>query len=329
MLIAARILRMAAVLALLQGGTALAQSPEAFFARKTITISIGYTAGGSYDLYGRLVARHLGKHIPGRPTVVAQNMPGIGSLKAASYIYELAPRDGTALGVLAMSSARMSQGLAAFAVHAVTMPAARGRGAFSTLELHNEQEAAGTGATWALGFTNPMAGPILVRKLGWEDVTSLRIWVRPKRLRKRAAGSLRATGAGVFSDRVAYDAHHIVRDARYLNWRYAGSPRPYLRVEDGDGWAVVTHSVWHGYSSAVVCEAVGGPKLLRMCVQAVDADIAVAMVNPGEERIYAAAGFLPTPRTIRFIGKRLTDDAPPLPKDRRAWRFTLGDLDFC
>ena len=46
---------------------ALAQPAEQFFARKTVTISIGYTAGGSYDLYGRLVARHLGKHIPGAP----------------------------------------------------------------------------------------------------------------------------------------------------------------------------------------------------------------------------------------------------------------------
>ncbi len=236
--------------------------------------------------------------------------------------------DGTALGALAMSCARMSQGLAAFAVHAVTTPASRGRGVFSTLELHNEQEAARAGAFWALGFTNPMAGPILVGKLGWEDVTSLRIWVRPKRLRKRVQGSLRQTGVGVFTDRVAYDAHHVVRDAGYLNWRYADSPRSYLRVEDGGGWAVVTHAVWHGYSSAVVCEAVGGPKLLRRCVQAVDADLAVAMVNPGEERTYLAAGFAPTPRTIRFIGKRLTDDAPELPKRRDAWHFTLGDLDF-
>src|ERR1700674_5157031 len=44
-----------------------------FFARKTVTITIGYTAGGSYDLYGRMLARHLGKHIPGEPTVIAQN----------------------------------------------------------------------------------------------------------------------------------------------------------------------------------------------------------------------------------------------------------------
>jgi hypothetical protein len=235
---------------------------------------------------------------------------------------------GSPLGVLAMSFARMSQGLAGFAVHAVTTPAARGRGVFSTLELHNEQEAAEAGAPWALGFTNPLAGPILVGKLGWEDVTTLRIWVRPKRLRKRVQGSLRQTGVGVFTERAVHDAHHILRDPGYLNWRYADSPRPYLRVEEGGGWAVVTHTIWHGYSSAVVCDAVGGSKLLRSCVHAVDADLAVAMVNPGEERTYLAAGFVPTPRTIRFIGKRLTDDAPELPKQRRAWHFTLGDLDF-
>jgi GNAT superfamily N-acetyltransferase len=236
--------------------------------------------------------------------------------------------DGPALGVLAMSCAQMSQGFAAFAMHAVTTPASRGRGVFSTIELHNEQEAVRAGADWALSFTSPTAGPILVGKLGWEDVASLRIWVRPKRLRKRAQGSLRQTGVGVFADSIVHDAHHILRSAGYLNWRYADSPRPYLRVEDGRAWAVMTHAVWHGYSSAVVCEAVGGPKLLRRCVRAVDADIAVAMVNPGEERTYLAAGFVPTPRTIRFIGKRLTDDAPELPKRRDAWHFTLGDLDF-
>jgi tripartite-type tricarboxylate transporter receptor subunit TctC len=82
-----------------------AHAQEPFFARKTITISIGYTAGGSYDLYGRLVARHIGKHIPGQPIVVAQNMPGTGSLKAAAYIYEVAPKDGTALGVVVESAA--------------------------------------------------------------------------------------------------------------------------------------------------------------------------------------------------------------------------------
>src|SRR6266568_6522796 len=109
----ARLLRaaVAAALVVVVAEAARAQSAEQFFARKTINISIGYTAGGSYDLYGRLVARHLGKHIPGQPTVIAQNMPGAGSLKAANYLYEVAPKDGTALGVI-VESAALEQALA-------------------------------------------------------------------------------------------------------------------------------------------------------------------------------------------------------------------------
>lgn len=233
---------------------------------------------------------------------------------------EARDEDGTALGVLAMSFARMSQGLAAFAVHAVTTPAARGRGVFSTLELRNEEEAARAGASWALGFTNPMAGPILVGKLGWEDVTSLRIWVRPRRWPKRA-GAVRQVGVAPFEEPRPLRGHHLLRDPEYLNWRYVDSPRLYARVGD----AVVTHAIWHGLSAAVVCEHGHG---LRRALRLVESDIAVAMVNPGEERSFLAAGFAPTPRTIRFIGKRLAPDAPELPKRRDAWRFTLGDLDF-
>jgi GNAT superfamily N-acetyltransferase len=241
--------------------------------------------------------------------------------------------DGSPLGVLAMSLFRMSDGLSAYAVHAVTTPAARGRGVFSTLELHNEEQAARAGAAWAFGFTNPMAGPVLVGRLGWEDLAQLRIWVRPKRLRRTGAGGLRVeSGVTPFEARhvARFDAHHVLRDVDYLDWRYADSPREYLRVDGDGGWALVTHASWHGYSSAVICDAVGRgvPSLLRRCVAAVDADIAVAMVNPGEERSYLMAGFVPTPRKIRFIGKRLTEDAPQLPKERRAWRFSLGDLDF-
>ena len=93
--------RCSSILALLlAAGDAAAQPAEQFFARKTMTVTIGYTAGGSYDLYGRMVARHLGRHIPGQPTVIAQNMPGAGSLKAANYLYEVAPKDGTALGII-------------------------------------------------------------------------------------------------------------------------------------------------------------------------------------------------------------------------------------
>jgi tripartite-type tricarboxylate transporter receptor subunit TctC len=86
-----------AILALL-GARADAQSVADFYRGKNVTLSIGYSVGGGYDLYGRLVARHLGKHIPGNPVIVPQNMTGAGSLRAAQYLYSVAPRDGTAIG---------------------------------------------------------------------------------------------------------------------------------------------------------------------------------------------------------------------------------------
>ena len=69
-----------------------------FYAGKQVRLLIGYSAGGGYDTYARLLARHLGKHIPGNPTVVPQNMPGAGSLRLANFLYNVAPKDGTVIG---------------------------------------------------------------------------------------------------------------------------------------------------------------------------------------------------------------------------------------
>jgi tripartite-type tricarboxylate transporter receptor subunit TctC len=66
---------------------------------------IGFGPGGGYDLWGRTVARHIGKHLPGKPPVVPQNMPGAGSFVATSHIYNAAPKDGTALGIIARDAA--------------------------------------------------------------------------------------------------------------------------------------------------------------------------------------------------------------------------------
>ncbi|MCC6888792.1 MAG: hypothetical protein IT536_09680 [Hyphomicrobiales bacterium] len=85
---------------LLSAPAAQAQSVAEFYKGNTINIYVGYSPGGSYDYYARLFARHMGRHIPGRPTVVIQSMPGGGSLRAANYLYNVAPKDGTALGVL-------------------------------------------------------------------------------------------------------------------------------------------------------------------------------------------------------------------------------------
>src|SRR5262245_32128009 len=76
-----------------------------FYRGKTLRVLIGYGPGGGYDIYGRLVAEFLGRHIPGNPTIVPINMPGGASLKAVEYLYQVAPKDGTHLGSVAQQLA--------------------------------------------------------------------------------------------------------------------------------------------------------------------------------------------------------------------------------
>lgn len=76
-----------------------------FYNGRTMRMLIGYGPGGGYDLYGRVVAQFLPKHLPGHPTIVVQNMPGAGSLLAARYMHDVAPKDGTVLGSLAQTLA--------------------------------------------------------------------------------------------------------------------------------------------------------------------------------------------------------------------------------
>jgi tripartite-type tricarboxylate transporter receptor subunit TctC len=76
-----------------------------FYRGKTLRMLIGYGPGGGYDIYGRLVAEFLPRYLPGNPTIVTQNMPGAGSFVAAKYIYDVAPKDGTAFGSLAQTLA--------------------------------------------------------------------------------------------------------------------------------------------------------------------------------------------------------------------------------
>jgi tripartite-type tricarboxylate transporter receptor subunit TctC len=78
---------------------------ESFYRGRAVTIVVGYSVGGGYDAMARVLAPHLAGHIPGNPTVVVQNMPGAGSLRAANYLYIAAPKDGTTLGVFARGMA--------------------------------------------------------------------------------------------------------------------------------------------------------------------------------------------------------------------------------
>ena len=81
-------------------GPAHAGSVADFYSGNTITLYIGYSAGGGYDAYGRTVARHMGKHIPGNPTIVAKNRPGAGSLVLANEVGNVLPKDGSAIAII-------------------------------------------------------------------------------------------------------------------------------------------------------------------------------------------------------------------------------------
>lgn len=93
-------IRLAAVLAALAAtaAPATAQSPEQFFKGQTVTIYVGLSAGGGYDQNARLVARHLGKYIPGKPDVIVKNMPGGGGIVMTNYVANVAPKDGLHIG---------------------------------------------------------------------------------------------------------------------------------------------------------------------------------------------------------------------------------------
>ena len=84
---------------------ASADPVEDFYRGRNVTMVIGYSVAGGYDNYARVVARHLGNHIPGHPTVLPQNMPGAGSLRSANWLYNAAPKDGSVIGMFSRGMA--------------------------------------------------------------------------------------------------------------------------------------------------------------------------------------------------------------------------------
>lgn len=83
------------------GSPARAQDAAEFYKGKTVQLIVGYGSGGGYDIYARMLARYMGKYLPGNPSIVVQNMPGAGSLRATNYLYSVAPKDGTVFGIFA------------------------------------------------------------------------------------------------------------------------------------------------------------------------------------------------------------------------------------
>ena len=93
------------IAALVSAGATPAAAQADALAGKSVQMIIGFGPGGGYDLWGRTLGRHIGKHLPGHPNVVPQNMPGAGSFTAASYIFNIAPKDGSVLGIIARDAA--------------------------------------------------------------------------------------------------------------------------------------------------------------------------------------------------------------------------------
>ena len=81
------------------GSQGAAQTPEEFYKGKTIDLVIGYPPGGSNETWGRILARHLGRHVPGKPNIVPKNMPGAGSFLAVNQVFNISPKDGSVIAI--------------------------------------------------------------------------------------------------------------------------------------------------------------------------------------------------------------------------------------
>ena len=251
----------------------------------------------------------------------------------AGSLMSVARVGGRVVGVASHSIFRMVLGgeerSASFSVHATTDESARGLGIFPALEKKHEQEAEAQDVSVALAFASKPTAPIFLGPLGWTEIGRIRVWARPFPRRPRRI----VPYARVERFRHAGDAgrswpNHIIRDARYMNWRYVESPRDYVALAIGGNYAVLGHKEHRGTALAYVADLVGPPKpLLRACLAEVKpgSRALIAIPAPEHRAAYASLGFFPTKTRLHLMGKALAGE---LDTDPRAWRFTLGDTDF-
>jgi GNAT superfamily N-acetyltransferase len=245
----------------------------------------------------------------------------------AGSLRSVALMDGRVVGVAAHSLYRVvldgEEQTASFSVHATTDPAARGRGIFVELERKHEREAQERGVACVLAFASAPTAPLFLGPLGWTAIGKLRVWARPvsTRVSGEVASTLDLTG-----DAASGWPNHVIRDTAYLTWRYLRSPRSYEAVTSQGGYAVIWPAKQHkGRAIAVLADHVGSAGLLHDARRRARARLLFALPAPEQRRQFLAAGFLPTPQTLNFMGKAL---AGRLNTNPRAWRVTLGDTDF-
>lgn len=269
---------------------------------------------------------------------------------------------GRTVGVAGHSLARSVVGgvpsLVQFSVHATTAADARGMGIFRALEARHEDQGAALGSKAVLAFASAPTRPLFLGPLGWTQIDRRRVWVRPRLPLLRRIIRRPATGApsprrgdrqigtvpvrrierfGADTD-AAYVAaapllrNHLVRDSRYLNWRYLDSPRGYRAIATPSGFAVVGRKVHRGIDTAYIAELVAPPgeaaALLSCCLAETrgGAEIMVAVPTPTlPHRLLARAGFVPSSVVLDFMGLGI---AEPLDARADAWSVSLGDTDF-
>jgi len=229
----------------------------------------------------------------------------------------LAEEDGGVVGAAAISFMRMSVGgeqvLGGMPVHLATDAAFRGRGVFSALQAENEERARAAGARLLYVVPTPASASVLLDRLGWTALSSLRVWARLRAVR----GRVRARAVERFDDAgQAATGDRVLRDAAWLNWRFASGPRRYTLLEGG-GYAAVGARGRLGVLAAVEGHLLGDAAAVT------DRHAIVAAPPPWKRRRYALAGYVPTTKTLALLGKSL-DPALPLPSRPH---FELGDLD--
>jgi tripartite-type tricarboxylate transporter receptor subunit TctC len=155
--------------ALLAGTAVQAQPVGDFYRGKVVHVLIGVGVGGEYDIQARLTAKYIGRHIPGAPTVVPENMVGAGGLKMANYLYEVAPRDGTYIGMIANSfpaiqavggqgvqfDANAFQWIGSIAATIETMAVWHTTGVISIEQARQKEVVAGASGRGAITYTFP------------------------------------------------------------------------------------------------------------------------------------------------------------------------------
>ncbi|MGZ4155384.1 MAG: GNAT family N-acetyltransferase, partial [Actinomycetota bacterium] len=177
----------------------------------------------------------------------------------AGSLMSVARIDGRVVGVAGHTLLRTVLGgeerLASFSVHATTLPEVRGLGIFRELELKHEREAQERGVSVVLAFASAPTAPIFLGPLGWTEIGRLRIWARPVVRHGDVAG---VAALDVGRDAAASWPNHVVRDTQHLTWRYLDSPRGYVAVRSGDGYAVVWPAKPHrGRTIAVLADLAG------------------------------------------------------------------------